>query len=195
MHDRLQHYDAGTGVPVYVNVDGQIHGPVPMGAMCAAFERGAIGFSSRWRLADGGSWLSVASTMRFVRAKMDPEIALAAGLCASLMRLSVAIQFAAAWLLQFSIGNPLAVVLGTVVTTAALNAYDASLLKMGIPGDVGKYGRRFGPLEWFLFHLLVWGAAYPFYMFRRADYGPPHSTLIQPMVMGLFIGAWWGSGV
>ena len=64
------------------------------------------------------------------------------------------------------------VMVGTVLGTAMLAAFDAGQLGMGSERDLTAGGRRRGgPSVWFFGFILFWLIAYPLYLHRRRLYG------------------------
>ena len=64
------------------------------------------------------------------------------------------------------------IVIATIVGTAALGAAEASQLGIGADLDVTKEGKkRSGPVQWFVFMLVMWIFGFPMYLYWRSRYG------------------------
>jgi hypothetical protein len=62
--------------------------------------------------------------------------------------------------------------IGTIVLTAGLAAFEANTLGMGAANDLNKKGKKNpGSVQWFFFIALLWIVGYPYYLFHRKNYG------------------------
>ena len=76
--------------------------------------------------------------------------------------------------------------------TAIPATIEASNLKMGNPEDLKPNGKkREGPVAWFFSLWLLWFAAYPMYLNRRAVYGVKKLLVPGLIIMILYVGSWF----
>ena len=76
----------------------------------------------------------------------------------------------------------------TVLGTAILAAIESSKLGIGNSSDLTEEGKKkTGPVEWFIFMILVWIFAYPVYLWTRSKYGLKNYLLPGIFVAIVFI--------